>query len=165
MDTTLAIIAIVCGFIGLLGVIIPVLPGTILSFAGMLCVYYTDVSTITVDQLWIWGAISVVVIGLDYFLPGYFSKMFGGSKAGITGANIGVFVGLFLGLPGIILGPAIGAVIGELTNDSEDFGRAIKVGFGSLLSFLVGSGVKLVAGGFMMYYIVVDTIEVVKDLF
>ena len=83
------------GFIGLLGVIIPVLPGTILSYIGLLCVFFTTSSSITMLQLVVCGVFSVLAILLDYLLPGYFSKMFGGTKYGITGATIGAIVGIF----------------------------------------------------------------------
>lgn len=165
MDIFLSIVAIICGLVGLLGVIVPVLPGTLLSYAGLLCVYFTDTSTVTNNQLIFWGLLSVAVILLDYILPGYFSKKFGGSRSGIIGANVGVIIGLFFGLPGIILGPFFGAFIGELINDDKSMGRALQVAFGSLMSFLVGSGMKLVIGGFLMYYILCDTINIIKDIF
>jgi uncharacterized protein YqgC (DUF456 family) len=165
MDIFLSIVAIICGLVGLLGVIVPVLPGTLLSYAGLLCVYFTDTSTVTNNQLIFWGLLSVAVILLDYILPGYFSKKFGGSRYGIIGANVGVIIGLFFSLPGIILGPFFGAFIGELINDDKSMGRALQVAFGSLMSFLVGSGMKLVIGGFLMYYILCDTINIIKDIF
>lgn len=154
MDITLAIVAAIFGTIGLLGVIIPVLPGTILSFGGFVCAYFIAGSHISITQLIICGVISVAVIALDYLLPGYFSKMFGGTKAGITGATIGTFAGIFFGIIGIILFPAIGAIIGELIGGKTPIDKAVKVGFGSFLSFLAGSGIKLIAGGYMMYNIV-----------
>lgn len=165
MDIFLSIVAIICGLVGLLGVIVPVLPGTLLSYAGLLCVYFTDTSTVTNNQLIFWGLLSVAVILLDYILPGYFSKKFGGSRYGIIGVNVGVIIGLFFSLPGIILGPFFGAFIGELINDDKSMGRALQVAFGSLMSFLVGSGMKLVIGGFLMYYILCDTINIIKDIF
>lgn len=160
MDITLAIIAIIAGIIGLLGVIIPVLPGTVLSFGGMVCLYFTSCSTITVNQLIIWGVISVVVMIMDYILPGYMSKKFGGTKAGVTGATIGTFVGMFFGIVGIIISPFIGAVVGEMIGGKIPFDEALKVGFGSLLSFVVGSGVKLIVGAMLMFYIVKDSIHI-----
>ena len=60
---------------------------------------------------------------------------------------------LFMGPLGIIVGPFIGAVLGELLHNRQNLDKAITVGFGSLVSFLVGSGIKLVVSGFMMYYI------------
>lgn len=165
MDTFLAITAVLCGIIGILGAVLPILPGTILSFVGMVCAYFTTNSELTVSQLWIWGIISAIIILLDYILPGYFSKIFGGSKAGITGATIGVFAGMiFLGPLGIIIGPFIGAVIGELINKQQTLDKAIVVGLGSLLSFFVGTGIKLIAGGFMMYYIWVDVFQMIKSI-
>lgn len=154
MEIGLLIIALVAGVIGLLGVIVPVLPGTLLSFGGLVCAYFVTGSTITTTQLVVCGVVSIVVILLDYLLPGYFTKVFGGTKAGITGATIGTFVGFIFGLPGIILGPFFGAVIGEMVSGKADIDKAISVGLGSLLSFLVGSGVKLIAGLYMIYHII-----------
>ena len=157
MDTFLAITAEVCGIVGILGAVLPILPGTMVSFVGMFCAYFTSDSEITSGQMWLWGIISAIIILLDYILPGYFSKVFGGTKAGITGATIGVIVGLFMGPIGIIAGPFIGAVAGEMmSQQKQPLDKALGVGFGSLLSFFVGSGMKLIAGGFMMYYIWCD---------
>lgn len=155
------IIALIAGAIGLLGVILPVLPGTLLSFGGMLCVYFVQGSTITMTQLVVCGVLSIIVIILDYLLPGYFTKLFGGTKAGITGATIGTFVGLLFGIPGIILGPFAGAVIGEMVGSKATFDNAINIGLGSMLSFLVGSGIKLIVGVYMMFYIIKSFIAVV----
>lgn len=154
MEFGLLIIALVAGVIGLLGVIVPVLPGTLLSFGGLVCAYFVTGSTITTTQLIVCGIVSVFVILLDYLLPGYFTKIFGGTKSGITGATIGTFVGLIFGIPGIILGPFFGAVIGEMVGGKADIDRALSVGLGSLLSFLVGSGIKLIAGLYMIYHII-----------
>ena len=153
MDTFWAISAIVCGVVGLLGAVLPILPGTALSFAGMVCAFLHTGGEITSGQLWLWGAISIVLILIDYILPGYFSKVFGGSKAGITGATVGVLVGLFFGPLGIVAGPFVGAVVGEILHQKQPLDKALVVGFGSLLSFFVGTGFKLIAGGFMMLYI------------
>ena len=165
MDIFLIIIAILCGVIGIIGSVLPILPGPALSFVGLMCAYFTDGSTITQTALWIWGIITIVISILDYILPGYFSKMFGGSKAGIIGATIGVFVGMFMGPMGIILGPFVGAVAGEMLNQRLVFSDALKVGFGSLLSFIVGSGMKLIITGMMMYYIWKDMFLQIKDMF
>ena len=164
MDTLLAICAVVCGIVGLLGAIIPILPGTILSFAGLICAYFTSSSTLSEGQLWLWGIISAVVLLLDYILPGYFSKMFGGSRAGVIGATVGVIVGMFiLGPLGIILGPFIGAVLGEMLKQNQPLEKAIVVGAGSMLSFFVGTGLKLIVGGFMLYYIWGDIFLLIKS--
>lgn len=126
MDTTLSIIAVICGIVGLLGAILPVLPGTLLSYAGLLCLYFTSDSDISVTMLVLWGVVSAIVIVMDYFLPGYFSKKFGGTKAGSIGAMVGVLIGVFLGPIGIILGPFAGAVIGELIANKLTFRRRFR---------------------------------------
>lgn len=160
MDIGLMVIALIAGAIGLLGVILPVLPGTILSFGGMLCAYFVQGSTITMTQLVVCGALSIIVVVLDYLLPGYFTKLFGGTKAGITGATIGTFIGFLFGIPGIILGPFFGAVIGEMVGSKTTLDNAINIGLGSMLSFLVGSGIKLIVGIYMMFYIIKSFIAV-----
>ena len=102
---------------------------------------------------------------MDYILPGYFSKVFGGTKAGITGATIGVLIGAFvMGPIGIIMGPFVGAVVGEMIKERRPLDKALVVGFGSLLSFFVGTGIKLIAAGWMMYYIWKDVFQMIKDL-
>ncbi len=165
MDTLLAICALVCGIVGLLGAIIPILPGTILSYVGLICAYFTSTSTLSEKQLWLWGAISAIAILFDYILPGYFSKMFGGSRAGVVGATVGVIAGMFLlGPLGIILGPFAGAVIGEMLKQNQPIEKAIVVGAGSLLSFFVGTGLKLIVGGFLMYYIWNDLIVMIQQI-
>ena len=156
MDWLINICAILCGVVGVLGSVLPVLPGPALSFVGMVVAYLNGGDYITSKMLWIWGIITVIISVLDYILPGYFSKVFGGTKAGITGATIGVFAGLFMGPIGIIIGPFAGAVIGELLYEKQNLNRAITVGFGSLMSFLVGSGMKLIVTGMMLYYIIKD---------
>ena len=158
MDTTLGVIAIICGVIGLLGAIVPVLPGTIISYAGLLCISFSSYSELSITTLVVWGVIAVAVIVMDYILPGYFSKKFGGTKAGVIGATVGTIAGIFFGPLGIILGPFVGAVVGELLAEKLTFEEALKVGFGSMMSFLVGTLFKLVVGGFLLYYIIKDVI-------
>lgn len=161
MDLTLSIIALILGIIGLAGVFITGLPGTIFSYAGLVCVYFNSNSTISTLQLIICGILSVAVLVLDYILPGYFSKLFGGTKYGIWGATIGTFIGLFYGFWGIILGPFIGAVVGELIGNKMTFWQTIKVGFGSMLAFFATTGIKLIIGLYLFYYIVKELILVI----
>lgn len=161
MDITLSIIALVLGIIGLVGVFVSGLPGTLFSYAGFLCVYFNSNSTISTLHLIICGVLSVVVIVLDYILPGYFGKLFGGTKYGMWGATIGTFIGMFYGILGIIFGPFIGAVVGELVGCKIKFTQALKVGFGSMLAFFATTGIKLVMGIYLFYFIVKELILVI----
>jgi hypothetical protein len=98
------------------------------------------------------GVIMVVVSILDYLVPIYGTKKFGGSKRGVWGSTIGLIVGIFIlpilgivigpfGLLGIILGPFVGAYLGEMTagKDSES---ALRAAFGSFIGFLAGTFMK-----------------------
>ena len=165
MDTFLSVIALLCGIIGIIGSILPILPGVALSYVGLICAYFVQGTTITTSMLWLWGIITVIVCIMDYILPAYFSKMFGASKAGMTGATIGVFAGMFMGPIGIIAGPFIGAVLGEMLNQKRTLEEAIKVGFGSFISFIVGTEVKIIVAAMITYYIARDLIQQIVDLF
>jgi uncharacterized protein YqgC (DUF456 family) len=68
-----------------------------------------------------------------------------------------------LGPLGIILGPFIGAVLGEMLKQNQPLEKAIVVGAGSMLSFFVGTGLKLIVGGFMLYYIWGDIFLLIKS--
>ena len=156
MDTALLVLSLALGIIGLIGAVVPVIPGTIISYAGLVCAWFISDSELGTMMLVCWGILSVAVIVMDYLLPGYLSKKFGGTKAGSIGATVGTIVGIFLGPIGLILGPFAGAVIGEMMGKQLKFEEALKVGFGSMLSFLVGTLFKLIVGGFMLYYIIKD---------
>ena len=163
MDTFLSILAVLFTFIGIVGSIVPVLPGVALSYAGLLCAYFSEGSQLTPTFMWIWLAIELVVSLVDYLLPGYMTKVFGGSRAATIGATIGVIAGMFFGPIGIIAGPFVGAVAGELLHNRENLGRAIQVGFGSFLSFIVGTGIKLIAAVAMFIYACKDIFPSIKE--
>lgn len=165
MDTLLTIIALLCGIVGIIGSIVPILPGPALSFIGLVCAYFGSSSYITTTMLWVWGVVTAVVCVMDYILPAYFSRMFGGSKAGMTGATIGIFAGMLMGPIGVIVGPFAGAVLGEMVGQHSTLSQALKVGFGSFLSFIVGTGIKLVVAVMMTYYIAREMIQQIADLF
>jgi uncharacterized protein YqgC (DUF456 family) len=104
------------------------------------------------------GVIAVLVTILDYIVPVWGTKRFGGSKYGTRGATVGLIVGFFLGPLGLILGPLIGAFVGELIF-KDDMSYAFKAGFGSLLGFLTGIGLKLAASFAMTFYFVKELLK------
>ena len=151
MDVFLSITAFLCCLVGIVGCIVPVLPGPVLSYAGLFCAYACSYSTLTPAEMWLWAGLTAAVTAADYFLPGYMAKLFGGTRAGMVGATVGMIAGLFVG------GLIVGAVAGELLNVREGIGLALVVGVGSFLSFLVGTGIKLVAAVGMLTFVVADT--------
>jgi len=114
MDLFLLILSFLIMIVGIVGSVIPVLPGPLSSWLGLFM--FSNISTVKVDSkiLIITLIIALIIFILDYIIPIYTSKKFGASKFGIIGASIGTLIGLFLPPFGIIFGALIGAIAGEL---------------------------------------------------
>ena len=149
MDIFLLLIAFLLMLIGIIGCIVPGLPGTPISYIGLWIAQATD----TVDFSWqfmlIWGIVVIVITLLDYVVPAWGTKRYGGSKWGVWGSTIGVFVGLFFGAAGVILGPLVGAILGELVSGKQ-LNDALKAGWGSFIGILFSTVLKLIACGLML---------------
>ncbi len=156
MDTLLSILAVIFGVVGCIGCVVPVLPGVALAYAGYLCLYFCSYADISLTWLIVFGVLTLLVSILDYILPSYMTKKFGGSKAGERGAMAGVIAGMFFGPVGIIVAPFVGAVVAELLHDSSDRNRALRSGLGSFLSFFIGTGMKLAISMWMAIEIFID---------
>jgi uncharacterized protein YqgC (DUF456 family) len=152
-DYLLVILGIILMILGIIGCLVPVLPGPPLSFLGLLLLHFTRFGHFTGWTLITFASISIAVSVLDYLVPVRGTRKFGGSKYGTRGAAIGLVIGLFLGPVGIIVGPLIGAFVGEMIF-RDDVKYALKAGFGSLIGFLAGVGLKLAASLIMTFYFV-----------
>ena len=158
MDYLLITVGIILLIVGILGCVLPMLPGPPMSYFALLLLHFTKGHQFEVKFLVIWAVITTIVVILDYLIPVWGTKKFGGSKQGVWGSVVGLVLGLFVFPPfGIILGPFIGAVIGELVAGKET-GAAFKSGFGSFIGFLAGTFVKLIASGLMTWYFVKELI-------
>jgi uncharacterized protein YqgC (DUF456 family) len=152
MDYLLIGVGIVMMISGILGGVLPVLPGPPLSYIGLLLLHFTERYQFSERFLIIWAVITVLVYALDYVIPIWGTKRYGGSKRGVWGSMIGLVAGLFFFPPfGIIIGPFAGAVIGELSS-GKNSGAALKSGFGSFMGFLLGTLMKLIASGLMAWH-------------
>ena len=158
MDIALYIFSGLLILVGILGSILPVLPGSPLCWLGLLLIHFTEKVQFTTTFLVVSALCAVIVILLDYFIPIWGTKKFGGSKAGVTGATLGLILGLFFGPVGIIFGPFIGAFLGEMFNDSKEVKKALKSATGSFLGFIFGTGLKLIYGGFCAWYFVSEVL-------
>lgn len=156
-DYILIIFGVILMILGIIGCLVPVLPGPPISYLGIIILHLTKFGHFSSTTLITLGAVAVVVTILDYVVPIWGTRKFGGSKYGMRGATVGLIIGLFLGPMGIILGPLIGAFIGEMIF-KDDLGYAFKAGFGSLLGFLTGIGLKLAASFIMTFYFVKEWI-------
>ncbi len=156
MDIFLSIIAILFLILGLIGAILPILPGPALSFLGILSLYFTSYDPFTNKFLFIWLIITILVTTIDQIVPVLGTKRMGGSNYGVWGSIIGLVLGIIFFPPlGIIIGPFVGAVIGELIYGQKT-SIAFKSGLGSLLGFLGGTFMKLVFATAAAYYILAN---------
>lgn len=148
MDIFLLIVAGVLMVIGIIGCIVPGLPGTPIAYAGLWIAQATDRVDFSWQILLIWGIVTIVVSVLDYVVPAWGTKQFGGTKWGVWGSTIGVFVGLFFGAAGVIIGPLAGAVLGELLGGKK-VEEALRAGWGSFIGIFFGTVLKLICCGLM----------------
>lgn len=145
MDYILLSIGLICMIVGILGSFLPVLPGTPLSWLGLLLISLTSIVPVNYWLLSITGIIVVVVSFLEYWIPAKGTKRFGGSKYGIWGTNIGILVGLIVPIPfGVIIVPFIGAFIGELIHNFNNPKGALKAAFGAFLGFLASTFISVI---------------------
>lgn len=156
MDIFLSILAIVLMIIGFVGAVIPILPGPIISFLGLLSLYFLEGKPFDDRFMVIWGTFTIIVTALDQVVPVLGTKKMGGSKYGVNGSIVGLIIGVFFFPPiGLILGPFLGALVGELIS-GKDLNQATKAGFGSFLGFLSGTFLKLIFSGIAAYYIIIN---------
>lgn len=129
----LVIIGIVLIFLGIIGSILPMLPGPILSFSAIILLFISKgESTVSLFALVLFGITVALLIVMDYVAPILGAKFLGASKNGIWGAVIGSFVGLFLLPPlGIFVGAFLGAVLGEFLGGKRGW-KSIEAGVGAL---------------------------------
>lgn len=129
--------------IGLLGTILPVLPGLPVMFAGMWLAAWVDgYEHITFTTLAVLGLLVLASIGVDLLSSIVGAKRAGASGKGLFGAGLGGVVGLFFGLPGLIAGPLLGAAAGEMAH-GRDWQQASRIGVGTWVGLLLGAILKL----------------------
>lgn len=155
MEAALLISAIILLGLGLLGTFLPVLPGTPLAWAGLLCESFIPESTMSITILVITFITAVIITVLDFAFPAIQTKKSGGTKYGTRGSTVGLIVGLFTGPWGIIIGPFLGAYIGELLHDPSDHHKAFKSAWASFIGFLSGTLMKIaVVSVFIVVFII-----------
>jgi uncharacterized protein YqgC (DUF456 family) len=132
--------------VGVVGCVLPVLPGPPLSFAGLLLLWWArgwDAGSFGVTTVVVLGGLSVLVTVLDFVLPAWGARRYGASKAGVWGSVLGMIVGIFFFPPfGMLAGAFLGALGGELLvgKDGDEAGRAA---WGVFVGTVAGIGLKL----------------------
>lgn len=155
-EIAVLIIGLLLNGLGILGCIIPALPGPLISWISLLLFFLLPEHEVGSTTLVVTGIFMLLVTALDYIVPVLGAKKFGSSREGVIGGMLGIVVGLFILPPfGIILGPLIGTVVGDMIAGGT-FTQALNSGLGSLVGFLIGTSIKLI------YCIVVLTLFTIK---
>ncbi|MCU0389055.1 MAG: DUF456 domain-containing protein [Chitinophagaceae bacterium] len=153
MEWIWIIAGIILVLAGVAGSILPALPGPPVAYAGLLLQQLREPNPFSTRFLMGWLAIIIVVTILDYYIPIWGTKKFGGSKYGMWGCTLGFIAAFWMGPWGVIIGPFIGAFIGELIAKKPQQ-QALKAAFGAFIGFLGGSAIKILVCFVMGYYLI-----------
>lgn len=157
LTITMIVLAFILTTVGMIGAIVPALPGPPLSLAGLAIIYWF-VPGISTPLLIIMVILTVIAAVLDYLAPILLTRVGGGSKQAVLCTTLGLMAGLFFMPLGLILGPLIGAFVGEYSH-SQRLGKALWVAFISFLSFLFTTVIKVILAAVMTYYMVMGVIH------
>ena len=152
MVTIVIIIAFALLLLGILGSIIPGLPGPPISYLGVLLIHFFTGTQFSTYLLWTWGIVVVLVFVLDYTVQAWGVKKFGGGRRATIGTFAGLFAGLLFPPIGLLIGPFVGAFLGALSEVRGDNNRALKVAIGSFIGFLTGTLLKLGVSAVLLFY-------------
>jgi uncharacterized protein YqgC (DUF456 family) len=146
MSILLISLGFICCIVGIIGSLLPVLPGLPISWLGILLLYFVPEIDLSSNLLWITLGITILIFVLEYLIPIMGIKKFGGSKYGMYGAGVGLVVGLFTPIPFSILAfPFLGAYVAEIIFSKMENKQALRAAFGSFIGFLASTFIEFMA--------------------
>ena len=153
------ITGIILNIIGILGVILPALPGIVLNYIALVLLYTVRGEPVFgIRILIVFGVLTFMVTLLDYILPILGAKKYGASRQGIWGAVIGMLIGILFFPPlGIVFGLLIGAFVGEIMAGKEH-SQALRAGLATFLGSLTSMVIKLVLAIVMTIYFLIHIV-------
>ncbi len=153
MDVVIIVIGLILALAGMLGCILPIIPGPIFSFLALILLsWIKNWQVFSQPFLIVMGSLTAILMILDYIAPALGAKKFGASKRGIWGSAIGMIIGIFFIPPwGIIVGAFIGALIGELLTGKSGK-NALRAGWGILIGNVLSVGLKLAFTTIVLFY-------------
>ena len=135
---------------GIAGMVLPLLPGAPLLFAGfVLAAWAENFAYVGAGTLTALGVLAALTYALDFAATAFGAKRFGASPRAAAGAALGTLLGLPLGLIGVIVGPFIGAFVAELSGQ-RGMRAAGRAGLGASLGLAIGAAAKLALGFVML---------------
>jgi len=147
MDYLFLIIALLMLIVGIVGSLLPGLPGPPFSWGGLAFIYGCNTIPLNYYVLTITFVLMITITILDFVIPSQGTIRFGGTKYGVWGTNIGLITGLIVPIPmGVIIGPFLGTFIGELIYNNKNTYRALKAATGALLGFIISTIGKVIFG-------------------
>lgn len=163
----IGVVLVVCLILvvaGLIGSVIPGLPGTPLYLVAMLIARFCGDVEMSNLELFVIFILVAATFAVDFFLPMWTTKKFGGTKAGVYGSIVGLLAGLLLPIPipgASIICMFLGAIIGEyIAGQSNDV--AVKSGMGNLIGFIVATTVKFVLGMYCGWRLIEFGLDLIK---
>jgi uncharacterized protein len=148
--TLLWILSAALILLGLAGTVLPVLPGTVLVWGGIvLGAWIDDFTRVSMATVVVISVLAVLAWGLDYVAGLMGAQKAGASKQALLGAALGTLLGLFMGLVGVFFMPLVGAALGEYLA-RRDQTRAVKVGVATWIGIMLGLIAKVVLAFIMV---------------
>lgn len=130
--------------LGLAGTVLPVLPGTLLVWGGMvLGAWIDDFTRVSMGTVVFLSVVAVLAWLLDFVAGLMGAQRVGASKQALVGAAVGTVLGVFMGLVGVLFMPLVGAAVGEYMAQKSQ-GRPLKVGVATWVGMMLGMVAKVV---------------------
>lgn len=160
MEALVIVLALLAGAVGIIGSVVPGIPGPPIGWCGLLILYLWGdgalfgADPISLASVLIWGFVMTAVTILDFVVPSWLTKATGGSKYAGRGALIGLFAGMIFTPIGMMLGAFLGAWIGETCYAKKNGPEALKSAVGAFLGIMLGTGLKLIVTVGMMVSVI-----------
>lgn len=155
MDLLIIVLASLFILLGIIGSFIPIIPGPLTSWSGLLILSFSSSITISPFFLVLSFIIALFIFIIDNIISILGAKKFGGGKGSVIGSSIGLILGIiFLGPFGLLFGPFTGAFLGELYMNQDNKKGALKAAIGALLGFITGVSLKfMISLAFCFYFL------------
>ncbi|KKP97406.1 MAG: hypothetical protein US71_C0023G0002 [Parcubacteria group bacterium GW2011_GWD2_38_12] len=159
MEILFLIVAVCLSFVGLVGSVVPALPGAPLNFIAIVILYFLKPGLIGDGTLIFFGALTVVAVFADYILPAIKAKKFGATRYGVLGFFIGMVFGFMaLAFAGMMIGAVLGAILGELISGKRPE-SALGSGLAVIWGIALAMAIKFTIASVMAIYFFIKLIS------